>query len=121
MTDQHIDDNKYAATDPPEDRHIQTWVVKRLHKKVGPSTKNSSTQGLHVHEIKCATQTPNTDQLDQPFVQSMDDYLFQKQQELHSLNSDFLAFLNARENKIKVLSEEMKYLKDIRSDDDRIT
>ena len=32
---------------------------------------------------------------------SMDDYLFEKQQKLHSLNADFLAFLNVRENKTR--------------------
>ena len=75
---------------------------------------------LHVREIQCATQTPNTDQLDQPFVHSTGEYLFLKQQELRSVKVDFLAFLNPRRQNIKVLAEEMKYLKDIPSDDDSV-
>ena len=51
----------------------------------------------------------------------MDDYLFQKQQELSTLNTDFLTFLNASQNKIKVLAEEIKYLNDMPSHDNSIT
>ena len=40
---------------------------------------NSSAQVLHVCELQQATKASNTEQLDQPFLQSMDDYLFQKQ------------------------------------------
>ena len=116
----YIGEDKSSATDPPENRHTQTWIIKTLEKKIGPTTKSNSTQVDHVYQIQTETQTPYTEHIDQPYVQSMDDYLFQKHQELHDLQSDLFHYLEIRSHKIQRLTDEIRSLKDI-LDDNSIT
>ena len=120
MTDKCTGDDKSSATEPPKSRHIQTWAVHTLDKNIGPSTRCTDSQVDSVHQIEAESQTPYEDQTDQTYVQSMDDYLFQKYQELHELQSEFVYVLEARSHKIQKLAEDIEFLKNI-PDDNSIT
>ena len=77
VTEYQLGENKYAATELPENNHTQTWMATCPNKKVGETIKNSSTQICHhISKIQCANHTPHDDRSDEAYAQTLDGYLF---------------------------------------------
>ena len=103
-----FNNDKCVATDPPVNRHIQTFPAKSSNKKVGPSMSDSCVQVHLVRRVHCDTQTPNESYLNTPYVQSAEDYLFQKQQQIHDLHSEMVVFVTERSTLVQQLIQDFQ-------------
>ena len=60
-----------------------------------------------MRQIENAVQTPSATSTDEPWMESMDDYLFRRRCALEDLNDDMLQFLLERNVKIKALADDI--------------
>ena len=100
MPECQIGENKYAAMEPWENHHTQTWAVNDSNNKAGSPITNRSTQIHHVSEYSVPLTHHLMTKQNEPYVQSLDDYLFLKQQELHDLQVELIALVDARSQKM---------------------
>ena len=95
--------------------------MKSSNKKVGPNKSDSSVQVHLVRRLHCGTQTPNDNHSDLPYVQSVEDYLFQQHQKIHDLHSEMVVFVTERSTLVQGLIHDLQYILDEINKDEGVT
>ena len=61
-----------------------------------------------VRRVHSDTQTLSDNTIETPYVQSVDDYLFQKQQQIHDVHSEMVAYVTERSTVVQGLIQDFQ-------------
>ena len=120
--DEPIGTDKCVATDPAVSRHMQTTKPESESKKTGPSYGSKATQAKR-YKPAC-TDSQTTDQrreVETPWIQSVEEYLEDRHEELHDIQQDFIDSLLHRQERLDQIASELAYLKSQEEDDNSVT
>ena len=120
--DERFGYDKCIATYPVVSRHVQTVKPQSQSKKMGPNYGSKATQSKCYKTAFKESQTYEQKlEIETPWVQSAEDYLADRHEELHKIQQDFLSSLIERQERLDQIASEFAYLKSEEEDDNSVT